>query len=234
MAAAKALPGRFDREAVRTLADEYELCPFEFSLDLSLECDVIVCDYNYLFDPRVRLQRYASGSKQGQVLLIDEAHNLPDRAREMYSARLPGKLIDRARRSIPQSARKGELYLSLRALRRAMEAAAEEGEIPRAEENPRPELTERCEAVCALCRRAPRATRAVRASPAGTDGWVYQSAGYDETCRLLFEGGKSSRKITLYCTDASARTERCCAAAAQRFCSPQRSRRRNSIRLSAA
>ena len=147
---------------------------------------MIVCDYNYLFDPRVRLQRYASGSKQGQVLLIDEAHNLPDRAREMYSARLPGKLIDRARRSIPQSARKGELYLSLRALRRAMEAAAEEGEIPRAEETPRPELTERCEAVLFTAQTLPHAR------------------------------------------------ERCCAAAAQRFCSPQRSRRRNSIRLSAA
>ncbi len=207
LAAAKALPGRFDREAVRALADEYELCPFEFSLDLSLECDVIVCDYNYLFDPRVRLQRYASGSKQGQVLLIDEAHNLPDRAREMYSARLPGKLIDRARRSIPQSARKGELYLSLRALRRTMEAAAEEGEIPRAEETPRPELTERCEAVlCALQESAEGDPALCAQLRLELTGWVYQSAGYDETCRLLFEGGKSSREITLYCTDASART----------------------------
>ena len=141
------------------------------------------------------------------MLLIDEAHNLPDRAREMYSARLPGKLIDRARRSIPQSARKGDLYLSLRALRRAMEATAEEGEIPRAEENPRPELTERCEAVLCALQESTEGDPALCAQlRLELTGWVYQSAGYDETCRLLFEGGKSSRVITLYCTDASART----------------------------
>lgn len=76
-----------DRYAVERVAEKHALCPFEFSLDLALWCDVIICDYNYLFDPRVYLRRFFT-QRGDYCFLIDEAHNLVDRAREMYSAEL--------------------------------------------------------------------------------------------------------------------------------------------------
>lgn len=80
---------RLDAEAIGDLAAAHELCPFELSLDLSENADVVICDYNYVFDPKVRLKRYFDG-KSRAGLLVDEAHNLPDRAREMLSAELSG------------------------------------------------------------------------------------------------------------------------------------------------
>lgn len=77
----------FTRPALEQLARRFTLCPFEFGLDLSLWCDVIVGDYNYLFDPVVNLKRFFE-SGGDHLFLVDEAHNLPDRAREMHSASL--------------------------------------------------------------------------------------------------------------------------------------------------
>ncbi len=76
----------FDRESIEDMARTYELCPFELSLDISLICDVIICDLNYCFDPRVYLKRYFDNGRPNTVFLIDEAHNLTDRLRSMYSA----------------------------------------------------------------------------------------------------------------------------------------------------
>lgn len=79
-----------DTETVQSTAAKYHLCPYELSLDVSEYCEVVICDYNYAFDPSVRFKRYfADGSRQEKyVFLVDEAHNLPDRAREMYSSGL--------------------------------------------------------------------------------------------------------------------------------------------------
>ncbi len=77
-----------DREAIAEAAERFGVCPFELSLDLSEWCDIIICDYNYLFDPVVSLKRYFSEGKTDFTFLIDEAHNLPERGREMYSAEL--------------------------------------------------------------------------------------------------------------------------------------------------
>lgn len=75
------------REDILEYAKEYRVCPFEMSLDVTDWTDAIICDYNYVFDPNVRLQRYFADGTQGEYLfLIDEAHNLVDRARQMYSA----------------------------------------------------------------------------------------------------------------------------------------------------
>lgn len=77
------------REDIAAYAKEYRVCPFEMSLDVSNWTDAIICDYNYVFDPNVRLQRYFGDGQEGNyVFLIDEAHNLVERAREMYSATL--------------------------------------------------------------------------------------------------------------------------------------------------
>ncbi|WP_457558897.1 ATP-dependent DNA helicase [Candidatus Harpocratesius sp.] len=73
---------------IRRIAKKERLCPFELALDLSLECDVIVGDYNYVFNPRIRLQRYFDDIHNDCLIIVDEAHNLPDRAREYYSPSL--------------------------------------------------------------------------------------------------------------------------------------------------
>ena len=86
-----ALLGRadaFSREVIEEAAREFRVCPYELSLDLSLFCDCIVCDYNYLFDPEASLKRFFGGEGGDYAFLIDEAHNLVDRARSMYSASL--------------------------------------------------------------------------------------------------------------------------------------------------
>ncbi|MBQ6856498.1 MAG: ATP-dependent DNA helicase, partial [Lachnospiraceae bacterium] len=75
------------REKILDYAEKYRVCPFEYCLDISNWTDGIICDYNYVFDPNVRLKRYfADGNKGEYLFLIDEAHNLVARAREMYSA----------------------------------------------------------------------------------------------------------------------------------------------------
>lgn len=79
---------RWDRETIEEYARRFVLCPFEFSLDLSIWADIIICDYNYVFDPRVHLKRFFADSGSDYAFLIDEAHNLVDRGREMYSASL--------------------------------------------------------------------------------------------------------------------------------------------------
>lgn len=76
------------REKIETYARKHTVCPFEYSLDLTNTADAIICDVNYIFDPRVSLKRLFDEHKRNSVLLIDEAHNLVDRAREMYSSSL--------------------------------------------------------------------------------------------------------------------------------------------------
>lgn len=78
-----------DRETIREAAKHFMVCPFEFCLDLASWVDHIICDYNYVFDPNVALKRFfAEGRKENHIFLVDEAHNMVDRAREMYSETL--------------------------------------------------------------------------------------------------------------------------------------------------
>lgn len=78
---------RISRELINQYAEKHNVCPFEMCLDVTTWSDAVICDYNYLFDPNVYLHRFfADGVKKDFVFLIDEAHNLVERAREMYSA----------------------------------------------------------------------------------------------------------------------------------------------------
>lgn len=81
---------RYDRETIKAVAQKHRVCPYEFSLDLSELCDIIICDYNYLISPTARLKRYFEGDGRGEkyIFLVDEAHNLPDRARATFSSRV--------------------------------------------------------------------------------------------------------------------------------------------------
>jgi DNA excision repair protein ERCC-2 len=81
------------KSTIEKIARKFSMCPFELSLDLSEISDMVICDYNYVFDPAVYLRRYFIDSKADEVhgkygFLIDEAHNLVDRGRDMFSAEL--------------------------------------------------------------------------------------------------------------------------------------------------
>lgn len=81
--------GDWSREVLEEQAKKHMVCPFEMSLDVSNWADAVICDYNYAFDPQAHLKRFFSESGKGEYLfLIDEAHNLVERGREMYSVSL--------------------------------------------------------------------------------------------------------------------------------------------------
>ncbi len=76
------------REVIESYARKHCVCPFEYSLDAAYAADAVICDYNYIFDPRISLKRQFEEQKRRTALLVDEAHNLEPRAREMFSAAL--------------------------------------------------------------------------------------------------------------------------------------------------
>lgn len=76
------------KDTIAMYAHKHKVCPFEFSLDAAYACDAVICDYNYIYDPRISLKRLTEERKRETVLLVDEAHNLVDRGREMFSASL--------------------------------------------------------------------------------------------------------------------------------------------------
>ena len=89
----------YDRAALTETARRHRVCPFELGLDLSEWCDVVIGDYNYLFDPVVHLKRFFDAAGDW-LFLIDEAHNLPDRARAMYSAQFAKSSLTEAKRAL--------------------------------------------------------------------------------------------------------------------------------------
>lgn len=99
------------REIVLEYANKHMVCPFEMSLDISLFVDGIICDYNYVFDPRVKFHRYfGEGAKGDFLFLVDEAHNLVERASSMYSASLFKEDFLKMRRLLmPYHAKLGKL-----------------------------------------------------------------------------------------------------------------------------
>ena len=91
----------FDRETILGQAEKYRVCPFEMTLDLAIWMDGIVCDYNYVFDPNVYLKRFFGENIKGNyIFLIDEAHNLVERGREMYSAEISRQTLFTLRKKI--------------------------------------------------------------------------------------------------------------------------------------
>lgn len=106
-----------DFDVIQKKALQHTICPFELSLDASLYADVIVCDYNYVFDPRVYLKRFFT-DKGNYVFLVDEAHNLVDRSRDMYSTQLSLKDVTNIKRLIPKEYK--FVHTSLQALKKQL------------------------------------------------------------------------------------------------------------------
>lgn len=105
----------FDRARIRACSERFMVCPFELSLDLATWSDVIIGDYNYAFDPTAALKRFFQEQKTDYTLLVDEAHNLPDRAQSMYSAAISRKPLRALQRNW-----KGKPASYRRALRRTL------------------------------------------------------------------------------------------------------------------
>ncbi|MDO4804750.1 MAG: hypothetical protein Q4A32_08015, partial [Lachnospiraceae bacterium] len=129
-------PDFYDRDTIRAHADKWKVCPFELSLDISTWCDAVLCDYNYAFDPNARLRRFfGEGVKGRYILLVDEAHNLVDRTREMYSAELVKEDVLAAKNAIkgasPKIARQIERLNRLMLQMRKKLTAKEDGESDR-------------------------------------------------------------------------------------------------------
>lgn len=90
----------FSSSLITQIANHYAICPFELSLDLSLYVDIIICDYNYLFDPLVYLKRYFDEDASKNIVLVDETHNLVERGRSMYSAIINSYSFNKMKKSV--------------------------------------------------------------------------------------------------------------------------------------
>lgn len=206
---------RLDREDISALAEKYTLCPFELSLDLAENSDVVIGDYNYVFDPRVRLQRFFTGKSQA-ALLIDEAHNLSHRSRGMLSATLDGRSLRALRRMLGRDiGRSHALYKAMSAVLNALQALGEAlGE--RTWRSEKPEVL--IEAVRAFAEQADACYEqpwSVSLSEELFCALDFLRAGdmYDaHFCTLIAERGRSDWQVTLFCADPSdhiAQTLRC-------------------------
>ena len=115
---------RFDRERILAQAEKWQVCPFEMGLDLALWADGVICDYNYVFDPNVHLKRFFGENVSGEyIFLIDEAHNLVERGREMYSAALIKEDVTETAKYVKKFSPR--LTRILNKIRRQMEALEE-------------------------------------------------------------------------------------------------------------
>lgn len=109
------------RDIITQYALKHEVCPFELSLDASLWCDAVIGDYNYAFDPDSHLKRFFSDGAAGStanLFLVDEAHNLVDRARDMYSAVLIKEDVLETKRLLKTKSKK--ITASLESVNRAL------------------------------------------------------------------------------------------------------------------
>ena len=88
----------FDYSLICQIAKENQICPFELQLDLASFCDLIICDYNYVFDPLTYMKRFLDEDSSHLICLVDEAHNLVDRSRDMYSAAISNLQLDELRK----------------------------------------------------------------------------------------------------------------------------------------
>jgi len=129
------------RQVLEAVGRAHQVCPFELSLDVSSWVDAIVCDYNYVFDPKVCLRRHFAEEAGDYGFLVDEAHNLVDRAREMFSAELNTREIWEVKRALRQEApRCAKALTRLASAMRKLSASATQSLVPTEASDPSTEL----------------------------------------------------------------------------------------------
>ncbi|MDL2206532.1 DEAD/DEAH box helicase, partial [Eubacteriales bacterium OttesenSCG-928-N13] len=172
---------RLTRDAIEQLAERHEVCPFELSLDLSEISDVVIGDYNHAFDPRVKLKRFFL-DKGDYCLLIDEAHNLIDRSREMLSSSIDQRMFSALRRDLGRLlGKRHPLYACLTELIDAFNALREQYDQPTMEQEPPISLTEPLKQFAADV-----APMVEGGSPALVDAY-FAALGYLRACEM-FDG----------------------------------------------
>lgn len=191
--------GRWGRAEIGALAEKHALCPFELSLALAQTADVVVCDYNYVFDPFVAIDALMQG---GAALLIDEAHQLAPRVQDNASAALSVGQLREIRRGAGQTlGRKHPLYKALTAVLRALEEAAQTeafaaGRMERPPEN-----------LCAAMEQLSDAAGGALAEGAGLPAsdafslaaaWQYAAGRLDERYAVLTEGAGKNARMELF------------------------------------
>ena len=116
------------RSVLETVGQKHQVCPFELSLDVSVWADAVICDYNYVFDPQVYLRRHFAEDGGAYGFLVDEAHNLVDRARDMFSADLDGRELLEVKRAVKKAVPR--CFKVLAQLHTAMRKLGNEAEPP--------------------------------------------------------------------------------------------------------
>jgi DNA excision repair protein ERCC-2 len=199
------------REQVLVLAKKHGLCPFEFALELSLWADVLICDYNYVFDPRVYLRRFFAEGQDDCIFLVDEAHNLVDRGREMFSSEIRKESVLAARRALlgqlPAVARSlTRINAWLRAARTRCGEQRESGGAYAEQDKPEKlcgllgDFTERAEQWLVLNR--PTAFRQkLMEFYFEAKGFLKISQLYDETYAACFSASGKDVSVKLLCVD---------------------------------
>ena len=197
---------KLDADAVLDLAMNHELCPFELSLDISETADVVICDYNYAFDPKVRLRRWFD-AKSSAGLLVDEAHNLADRARDMLSAELSGERLSQLR---AQAARfEGKDSPMARLMGELLEAF-------RADEAERESLSQLPEAIVSAVRRFAEVAGELEPVEPEIVRFVYDAQWFSrvakqfdqDSYRALVMPGDKYLDVRLWCFDPSKHLKR--------------------------
>ena len=204
----------YNRETIEAVSRKHNICPFEFSLMISLWSDCIVADYNYAFDPRIYLRRFFEEKNERYVFLIDEAHNLMDRSREMFSFELEKGNILALRREI-----KGHLpglYKKLGEINKLFLEKRKELEYDEVQEEEKPVFLE----------------KPLRQFQKAADKWLAQNIqtgfrssflelyfeinsfiscleNFDGCYRTLWKKDKSDLRVRLYCLDPASRLSEC-------------------------
>ncbi|NLD34936.1 MAG: hypothetical protein GX653_08515 [Clostridiales bacterium] len=186
--------GPWDTAFVQRMADRHMLCPFEYSLALSVLADVVIGDYNYALDPRVHIQRIFD--RPGRVtVLCDEAHNLPDRVRDMLSGELSGALLAAFRRDVGRAmGRVAAIYRRAGALLKTLRSLEDGGEVP-------PALAEHTEALMSALRAAPhlRVDSALMQQLLGFQDALRRQQAQPEDYRLFVQPQGREQRAQLLC-----------------------------------
>ena len=187
-----------DREQLHLLAQKHRICPFELSLELAILSDVVVCDYNYVFDPLVAMDRLVL-SPGGASILIDEAHQLAPRVRDAYSADLSLDTLRELRRETGrQTGRKTALYRALTGAIHAMKDIASQEDFESLSAPP--------EALSKAMNRVREAAgeqlslgmgRIAADSFSLANAYLFAAGRFDARYALLASGGEKHAKIEL-------------------------------------
>ncbi len=200
----------FTREAVEQVARSHQVCPFEFSLELSLWADCIICDYNYAFDPRVFLRRFFLEDGGDFTFLIDEAHNLVDRSREMFSAEIFKQPLLDVRRTVQREL--PQVYKSLGKINSWMIKAGkkcDESDPARHEKGPPDDLFPLLHRFLFISERwlARNIKAAYREELLDLyfkiSGFMRVAEQFDDSYVTCFEKIKKDLKLKLFCVDPS-------------------------------